>query len=178
MGYRWRRMYYATGLPGWLRFGYSPGWVGRSPTGLPPTAEWLMASGQMPQYLQYLGTTTTGIPQTFTPQASMPPFGAPLTKEQEKQMLEQQVTAIESQLEAIRKRLEDVRKNPTTSQSQQTQQYYPIPPFGYPPMPYSEPTPEEELASLEDYRKNLGEEVKGVEARIEDLKKLIKQSKT
>ena len=27
-GYRHR--YYATGVPGWVRFGYSPGWVGMS----------------------------------------------------------------------------------------------------------------------------------------------------
>ena len=42
-------MYYLTGVPGWMRFGYSPGWVGRSPTGLPPTAQYLMQTGQVPQ---------------------------------------------------------------------------------------------------------------------------------
>ena len=42
-------MYYLTGMPGWMRFGYSPGWVGRSPTGLPPTAQYLMQPGQVPQ---------------------------------------------------------------------------------------------------------------------------------
>ncbi len=26
-GRGWRHMYYATGLPGWMRFGYSPGWA-------------------------------------------------------------------------------------------------------------------------------------------------------
>jgi len=30
-GYRHRYMYYATGLPGWMRFGFSPGWLGTSP---------------------------------------------------------------------------------------------------------------------------------------------------
>jgi hypothetical protein len=125
MGYRHRRMYYLTGLPGWIRFGYSPGWVGRSPTGLPPTAQWLMQSGLMPQYLSYLQTTApavppTGVPPTPTtsapgaPMAPITPFGMPfaptLTKEQEKQMLEQQVSALESQLEAIRKRLEELSK--------------------------------------------------------------------
>jgi len=40
-------MYYATGLPGWMRFGFSPGWVGRSPTGLGPCASYLM-TGQWP----------------------------------------------------------------------------------------------------------------------------------
>lgn len=37
---RW--MYYATGLPGWMRFGFSPGWIGRSPTGLGPCATYLL----------------------------------------------------------------------------------------------------------------------------------------
>ncbi|MGQ9493074.1 MAG: DUF5320 domain-containing protein [Anaerolineae bacterium] len=25
-GFRWRHWYYATGLPGWVRFGYGPAW--------------------------------------------------------------------------------------------------------------------------------------------------------
>ena len=116
-------MYYLTGLPGWIRFGYSPGWLGRSPTGLPPTAQWLMQSGLLPQFMQYLQTAApTMIPPTAVPPTTPPagtqtaptPFPAPfapqLTKEQEKQMLEQQVQMLEAQLEAIRKRLEELSK--------------------------------------------------------------------
>ena len=131
MGYRYRWMFYLTGLPGWLRFGFSPGWLGRSPTGLPPTAQWLMQSGLLPQYMQYLQTQVpqtippTTIPTTtppavqpsvapLTPTPTPTPSGAPLTttysKEQEKTMLEQQVTMLEAQLEAIRKRLEELSK--------------------------------------------------------------------
>ena len=44
-GYRWRNMYYLTGLPGWMRFGFSPGWIGRSPAGLPPAAQYLTQTG-------------------------------------------------------------------------------------------------------------------------------------
>ncbi len=122
MGYRHRYMYYLTGLPGWLRFGFSPGWLGRSPTGLPPTAQWLLQSGMLPQYLAYLRTITPTIPPTAFPTA--PPTGVPpttgvptvptapfapaLTKEQERAMLEQQMKALQSQLEAIRKRLEEI----------------------------------------------------------------------
>ncbi|MDI6885520.1 MAG: DUF5320 domain-containing protein [archaeon] len=50
-GYRWGNMYYLTGLPGWGRFGYSPSWAGRSATGLLPTAQYLMQTGQMPQFI-------------------------------------------------------------------------------------------------------------------------------
>jgi len=123
MGYRHRYMYYLTGLPGWIRFGFSPGWLGRSPTGLPPTAQWLLQSGLLPQYMQWLQTTApTMIPPTTIPpsapstggQATPTPFPTPfapqLTKEQEKQMLEQQVKMLESQLEALRKRLEEIGK--------------------------------------------------------------------
>lgn len=44
---RHRNMYHLTGLPGWMRFGYSPGWVGRSPLGLGPCAQFLM-TGRFP----------------------------------------------------------------------------------------------------------------------------------
>jgi len=119
MGYRWRRMYNLTGLPGWIRFGYSPGWVDRSPTGLPPTAQWIMQSGLLPQYLSYLQTTPpvapptappTGVPPTVPTTPFAMPFAPTLTKDQERQMLEQQVEALEAQLNAIRKRLEDLSK--------------------------------------------------------------------
>jgi len=53
--------------------------------------------------------------------------------------------------------------------------YYPVTPYGYPPAPYGTATPAEELASLEDYKRTLSEEIKGIEARIEELKKLIEQ---
>ena len=121
MGHRHRYMYYMTGLPGWMRFGFSPGLLGRSPTGLPPTAQWLMQSGLLPQYMQWLQSQATQmvppaaqpqVPPTGTPAPG--PFGTPFaptySKEQEKQMLEQQVQMLESQLEAIRTRLEELTK--------------------------------------------------------------------
>ena len=103
MGYRHRNMYNKTGLPGWMRFGYSPGWVDRSPTGLPPTAQWLVQSGLLPKYTKWLQTQTT------TTQSTIPPFTA-YTKDQEKQMLEQQVKMMEEQLQSIRKRLTELSK--------------------------------------------------------------------
>jgi hypothetical protein len=157
MGYRWRRMYYLTGLPGWMRFGYSPGWVGRSPTGLPPTAEWIISSGLMPQYRQYL--TNKGASQI---PLYMP--WAPVSKEDEIRMLEEQAKSIETQLEATRRRLENLKKGSSGE-------------FNY-PLPFMGPSPQEELALLEDYRKHLDEEVKGVEARIEELRKLLEKKES
>jgi len=114
MGYRHRWMYYLTGLPGWIRFGFSPGWLGRSPTGLPPTAQWLLQSGVLPQYMQWLQTAA---PTTIQPTGAVIPtpfqtaFAPTYSKEQEKQMLEQQVKMLESQLEALRKRLEELSRS-------------------------------------------------------------------
>lgn len=155
MGYRRRNMYYLTGIPGWLRFGYSPGWVGRSPTGLSPTAEWIISSGLMPQYRSYLaGGPATGVQP-------------PLSKEEEMKMLEEQAKAVEAQLNTIKGRLETLKKTTASAAP-----YYPPTPYGFAP-----PSPEDELASLEEYKRNLEEEMKSVDERINELKKSSKGEK-
>ncbi|MCG7850822.1 MAG: DUF5320 domain-containing protein [ANME-2 cluster archaeon] len=92
-----RNMYYATGMPGWMRLGYSPGWVGRSHGGLPPTV----------QYLR------TGTWQTRLPQAQWQGMqtGIPaMPEQQEISMLESQAAMLEQQLEQIRKKFEELKK--------------------------------------------------------------------
>ncbi len=97
-------MYYMTGLPGWMRFGYSPGWVDRSPTGMPPGAQYLSQTGQMPQFASW-------IQQQAPAGAPVAQMGMPaMPKEQEISMLESQATALGDQLEQIKKRLEELRK--------------------------------------------------------------------
>ncbi len=92
-------MYYLTGLPGWMRFGYSPGWVGRSPTGMPPGAQYLAQTGQMPQFGSWIQ------------QQAPAPMGMPtMLKEQEISMLESQAKMLGDQLEQIKKRLEELRR--------------------------------------------------------------------
>jgi len=91
-GYRW--MYQLTGLPGWLRFGYSPGWGG-----LPPGAQFLMQSGLWPQFWSWM--------QSRTP--LMPPWPG-MPKEQEVQLLQGQAKMLEGQLEQIKKRIEELEK--------------------------------------------------------------------
>ncbi len=107
-GRRYRWMYYLTGMPGWLRFGFSPGWIGRSPTGLPPTAQWLISSGLLPQYMSYLTQTAPLTPMTPPVTPGLPTMPG-LPKEQEKLMLEQQMKSLEAQLEAIKRRLEELK---------------------------------------------------------------------
>jgi len=104
-GNRHRNMYYMTGLPGWMRFGYSPGWIGRSPTGMPPGAQYITQTGQMPQFASWM--------QQQAPAAGAPvtPMGMPtMPKEQEISMLESQAQMLGDQLEQIKKRLEELKK--------------------------------------------------------------------
>ncbi|MEM2920913.1 MAG: DUF5320 domain-containing protein [Candidatus Bathyarchaeia archaeon] len=104
------------GLPGWVRFGFSLGWLGRSPSGLPPTAQWLLQSGLLPQYLAQIQPQISKTTQTleksliFTPISFGLPFSPVYSKEQERMMLEQQLEILESQLEVIRKRLDELRR--------------------------------------------------------------------
>ena len=92
-----RNMYYATGLTGWMRLGYSPGWVGQNPGGLPPNVQYLRTGmWQTPlQQAQWQGMQT-GIPAMPEPQ--------------ELSMLESRAAMLEQQLEQIRKRLEELKK--------------------------------------------------------------------
>ena len=98
--------------------GWSGPWPGRGPFSyLPPWQRpgWLYGRGACWWlFAPYLQTT---VPTAVAPPTSVPttvpvtPFAPPtLTREQETQMLEQQMAALESQLDAIRKRLKELGK--------------------------------------------------------------------
>lgn len=131
-GYGNRNMYYLTGLPGWMRFGVSPGWIGRSPTGLGPTASYLttgqwptpqaqaywqaMQSGQTP-YPAFSGVGA--IPYSYPPTGATPymgtypgavPFGAQPDPEQELNFLKNQAEALKNQIEQINTRIKELEK--------------------------------------------------------------------
>ena len=93
----YRNMYYTTGLPGWMRFGYSPGWVGWSPGGLPPT-------------VLYQRTGTWPMPQPQAQWQGMPSGMPAISEQQELLMLESQSAMLEQQLELIKKRIEELKK--------------------------------------------------------------------
>ena len=92
-------MYYATGLPGWVRFGYSPGWGG-----LPPAAQYLQNTGQTGTFLASLGYPASA------PGAWPVPGMAPLSKEPELVALNAQKEALERQMEAVKKRLGELEE--------------------------------------------------------------------
>jgi len=89
-------MYYMTGLPGWVRFGFSPGWRGRGQGNLPVGAQYLMQSGQVPQFMSYIQRQQISYPQ--------------LTKESELNILESQAKFLEQQLEQVKKKIEELKK--------------------------------------------------------------------
>jgi hypothetical protein len=107
-------MYYATGMPGWMRFGFSPGWIGRSPTGLGPCANYLM-TGQWPTaqsqaYWQSVQSGQAAYPQYGGAWASQPPFAPSATEEQEIAWLKSQADMLSQQLEQINSRISELEK--------------------------------------------------------------------
>ena len=96
-----RFMYYLTGLPGWMRFGFSPGWLGRSPTGLGPCAEYLL-TGRWPTWA---APAWAGWAPTAPWAAGF--AGAPSS---EAELLRRQAEWLRSQLEAIQKRIDELEK--------------------------------------------------------------------
>jgi hypothetical protein len=102
-------MYKATGLPGWMRFGYSPGWGG-----MPPCAAYLM-TGQWPApqadaYWQERQSAQPGYPG-FRPGMAhgypgfQPYPGTPMTPEQELELLKNQAQFLNQQIEQIAARI-------------------------------------------------------------------------
>ena len=92
---RRRNMYNATGLPGWMRFGYSPGRAGRG-GGLGPCAQAMMA-GQWPT--PQMAAAMQGVPGA---QAAQPDQRQQLPFLQAQlNMLEQQIGAVREQIAAI-----------------------------------------------------------------------------
>jgi len=116
-GYGNRNMYYLTGLPGWMRFGYSPGWVGRSPTGLGPAANYLM-TGQWPTpqaqaYWQSMQSGQAPYPGFGGVGAApgMAPFAPQASPEQELSFLKNQANTLKGQLEQISSRIKELEKS-------------------------------------------------------------------
>lgn len=92
---RWRNMFYMTGQPGWMRFGYSPGWGG-----LPPGAQYLAQTGQMPAFQAWVGRQAPTAPWA-TQEAS---------REEEIAWLTAQAEGLESQLAEIRQRVDELAR--------------------------------------------------------------------
>jgi hypothetical protein len=114
---RHRRMYELTGLPGWMRFGYSPGWMGRSPSGLGPCAEYLRA-GRWPTPQMDRAWKEGQVPYSPDQGFPMPGFATPydpwgaaeVTPEQELDFLKAEARQVRDELKAIEKRMQELEK--------------------------------------------------------------------
>jgi hypothetical protein len=117
---RHRRMFELTGLPGWMRFGYSPGWQGRSPSGLGPCAQYLMsgtwptasmndawAQGRMP-YPPAPGFPMPGFPTPYDPWGA-----AALTPEQELDILKEETRQLQEELASVEERIQVMKGKKT-----------------------------------------------------------------
>lgn len=105
---RHRRMYYATGLPGWMRFGFSPGWVGRSPSGLGPCATYMMTGAWgTPQAQAYWDAIQSGA--VSPPWAGGMPFGG-MSPDQELGFLKTQAEMLASQIESVNRRISELEQ--------------------------------------------------------------------
>jgi len=89
-GRGWRHWYYATGLPGWARFGYAPAW------GAPPSAAYSQGQYGAPPSAAY-----------FQDQ-----YGAPPTPEQEVEFLKAQAEGLQQQLDAVSQRIAELEQGP------------------------------------------------------------------
>jgi len=88
-------MYYATGLPGWMRFGYSPGWGG-----LGPCAQYLL-TGQWPTPQMAAAWQAMQSGQPVQPAVGMAPDVRLNLLRQQAQMLQQQLEQLRSQIAAL-----------------------------------------------------------------------------
>jgi len=112
-----RFMYHLTGLPGWVRFGYSPGWMGRSPSGLGPCAHYLMYGSWPSPQMNYLWNQGM-LPFSPAPGFPMPGFPTPfdpwgaaqITPEKELEFLQAEARSVQSELEAILNRIKELEK--------------------------------------------------------------------
>jgi len=112
---RHRWMYQLTGLPGWMRFGFSPGWMGRSPTGLGPAAQYLMY-GTWPTPQMNYAWEQGQVPFAPMPGFPMPGFPTPydpwgaavLTPEEELNFLKAEAEQLEDELSSIEKRIKEL----------------------------------------------------------------------
>jgi hypothetical protein len=105
MGHRHRNMYYATGLPGWMRFGYSPGWGS-----LPPGATYLM-TGQWPTPQMAAAWQSGGMqPGRVGPWYGPPGAAYGVSQEQELDFLKNQASMLEQQMDQILTRIGEIEK--------------------------------------------------------------------
>lgn len=105
-----RRMYELTGVPGWIRYGNSPGFAGGGRglgpgRGMGPCAIYLQKTGQMNDFLE---DYSVGNPSAKYWQQAFQTFDEE-NPEQEKKILSQQIDDLETELRDLKRKLKQLR---------------------------------------------------------------------
>ena len=101
---RHRRMFELTGVPGWVRYGSSPGFAGGG-RGMGPCAEYLQKTGQMDDFLKELSSTNPNIKTWQNAYSTM------ITEnpDHKKKQLEQRIQELEDELKDLKKLYKEYR---------------------------------------------------------------------
>lgn len=99
-----RNMYELTGVPGWIRFGQSPGFAGGG-RGMGPCATYLQRTGQMDKFLE---DYTAGNPSAKYWQQAFQNFNEDNT-EFEKEMVTNRIDDLEAELKELKQKLKQLR---------------------------------------------------------------------
>lgn len=101
-----RNMYYQTGLPGWVRMGYSPGWDGQ-----PPMAQYLQDTGQLEDAQKWFRQNEPQAQNTAQNTAHGAGVQATTAQDQsegsEKEQLRQKVASLQQQVQDLQAQLDD-----------------------------------------------------------------------
>ncbi len=100
-------MYNMTGIPGWMRFGYSPGWVGRSASGLGPCAEYMM-TGQWPNPMMAQAMDGAGAQMPMAPNPWMAGGYPQPDRAQMAQMIQAQIDMLQQQIEMLAAQIDEL----------------------------------------------------------------------
>ena len=101
-------MFQITGQPGWMRFGFSPGWGG-----MPPGAQYLQQTGQVPQatnWVQQSNAEAQEMPDYSGSGASISPQMTGFSKDQEIENLKMQLQQFENAITQIKEKIKQLKE--------------------------------------------------------------------
>jgi len=101
---RYRRMYELTGIPGWIRYGSSPGFAGGG-AGRGPCADYLDRTGQMPAFIKELAEKNPNYEIWNNAMENLSKNNPDYQKEQ----LIRRIKDLEDELKYLKKELKDFR---------------------------------------------------------------------
>lgn len=103
-GNRHRRMYELTGVPGWIRYGSSPGFAGGG-RGLGPCAEYIQKTGQMDDFVQELSKNNPN----FQKWQDFSDGFKPINPDNEKEMIAKRIRDLEEEIKELKRRQKNYR---------------------------------------------------------------------